>query len=853
MATRRPAAGLSFEEEHTAMVRPQYSWAFAGLFFALASGAALAQQASQPATSEPTSRPAGLPVSLAGFADEAKFFIYQNEERIVTIETHWNADGSVKSTHTIAMAGQSVTRNLEITPAGDGRWQHIAIDSAVGPVTLERDGSTATRTIKEKVDTLEMKAGTVLFENMTPALMSTVVRQYDAAQGGKQAASVFVVPSLVLEASLEREEPATRTIAGHETRFARYKFEIRGAEVHLWADESGKIFMADVPAQHAAYVREGYEALRNPAGTTAPASESQEITIENNVGVPMRDGLRLATDIYRPAGDGKFPVILIRTPYQKNMVELQGKYYARRGYVAAVQDCRGRFGSPGTWEPFMHEADDGYDAIEWLAAQPWSSGKVGMIGGSYLGWVQWWAASRNPPHLTTIVPNVAPPDPFYNIPYEYGSFFLLGSIWWADVLESEATGDLSGAAFSKIGEKKYGKLLSTLPVIDLDKTVLGKENVYWRKWIEHPTNDEFWAPANFLDRLAKTRIPVFHQSGWFDGDGIGSKLNYLKMRSFGHPQQKLILGPWGHTDTAARRIGDRDFGPTAIVDLQAAYLRWLDHWLKGTDNGIEKEPLVSLFVMGANCWLHGDVYPLPETRFEKWYLTSGGHANTSKGDGRLTTTAPAAKAPSDRYTYDPNDPTPLPDFFELTEEEEAQVRPAEEKHAEAEAHHEKVTQTRQDILVYVTEPLKEDLTIAGPVSAVLYASSSARDTDWFVRLMDVEPDGKIFPLVEGRLRARFRESMDKPQLLKPGEIYEFHLDLWQTGITFAAGHRVRIEVASASFPMFGRNLNTGGHNETETEFVTAEQTILHDAQYPSHVLLPVIPAEVVAKAKEAAK
>ena len=272
-------------------------------------------------------------------------------------------------------------------------------------------------------------------------------------------------------------------------------------------------------------------------------------------------------------------------------------YYARRGYAVAVQDVRGRFGSPGEWEPFVHEPDDGYDAVEWLAARPWSTGKVGMIGGSYVGWVQWWAASRKPPHLATIIPNVSPPDPFYNFPYDHGVFFLWGAIWWADVLATDATADLSGAALEKTLDREYGQLLRPLPVVERDKAVLGKENPVWRKWIDHPTDDDYWAKVRFLDKLAGVKIPVFHQSGWFDGDGIGSKLNYLAMAKHGQPYQKLVLGPWGHTDKATRSHGGRDFGPEAAPDLPRAYLRWFDKWLKGIDNGIDKEPLVSLFVM----------------------------------------------------------------------------------------------------------------------------------------------------------------------------------------------------------------------------------------------------------------
>jgi putative CocE/NonD family hydrolase len=297
-----------------------------------------------------------------------------------------------------------------------------------------------------------------------------------------------------------------------------------------------------------------------------------------------------------------------------------------------------------------------------------------------------------------------------------------------------------------------------------------------------------------------------------------------------------------------RTIGERDFGPEALRDLPHEYLRWFDFWLKGTDNGIAKEPLVSIFVMGANRWLNGPTYPLPETRFEKWYLAGAGKANTSTGDGKLVRELPADGAPSDQYAYDPADPTPDPDFpFDNDDDKDAKPKSSDELKKEAEARREKVTSARKDLLVYVTEPFKEAYTFAGPVSAVLYASSSARDTDWFVRLMEVDEKGKVFPLAEGKIRARFRRSTKAPEMLEPGKVYEYTLDLWQTGIRIPAGRRLRVEVASAAFPSFSRNLNTGGHNEKDTQYVTAEQSVYHSKEYPSHILLPMIPDKEPAK------
>ena len=790
--------------------------------------------------------PKGPPASLAGFEDEASFSLILNEERLAVMQSSWKKDGSFDSHATVTLAGQTVEVKTKITPDTDGRWTRIVIEAPVTTVTLLRDGAKVTRTMKDKTTTWETRQGVLLIENNSPALTSQSIRAYDRKKGGAQKFPVLVLPGQPIEVTIEAKETIQRTVAGKDLALTKFLFAAPGSDAYILADDTGKIYLMEVPAQKAAFVREGYESLRKAEITDKLLSAPQYQVQVEHVSVPMRDGIKLSADVYRPQGVDKAPVILVRTPYKKEMGELQARFYARRGYVFVVQDCRGRFDSGGVWEPFMNEAKDGYDTIEWLAQQPFANAKVGMIGGSYLGWVQWWAAGAHPPHLVTMIPNVAPPDPFYNVPYEYGTFFLWGAIWWADVVESGATADISGAAFSKIGDKKYSRLLRALPVVDLDKTVLGKENPYWRQWIQHPTNDSYWQRADFLDRLKDVNVPVFHQSGWFDGDGIGTKLNYLKMESYKHPYQKLTLGPWGHTDTAGRMIGDRDFTESAIVDLQRDYLRWFDHWLKGVDNGIDKEPLVSLFVMGSNKWLHGQTYPLEATQMQKLYLGSGGKANTEKGDGKLTFDLPAANAPVDKYAYNPGDPTPDPRFYEESEENEKKVRTADERKNERKQYHHQVTQERQDILVYQTEALTKPLTFAGPLSAVIYASSSARDTDWFVSLMEVNDKGEIFPLAQGKIRARFRKSMQTPELLKPDEVYEYTLDLWQTGITLPAGSKLRAEVASAAFPFFSRNLNTGGHNETETKYVTAQQTIYHSQKYPSHILLPVITQDVLA-------
>jgi putative CocE/NonD family hydrolase len=772
------------------------------------------------------------PVPISGFADQGTFHLYVQEARLGHLKSTWKADGSFQASMTISMAGQTVQHSYSITTDAAGLFQEIVQDiPSIGKMTTVRDGANITFTVKEKTFTATLKPDTLLFIGNAPPLASVAIRRYDQAKGGLQTFPMLSAPGTKVDARLERRDHVQRTVGGKEMTFTRYSLGFTGLEATLWTGPDHKIYLTEFPSQHATFVREGYEALRaEPAAEANISAPTFEVSVERNVSVPMRDGTKLAADLYRPVSKTKVPVIVVRTPYKKEMSELDGQYYAKRGYAFLIQDVRGRFASPGEWRPFFHEADDGYDTIEWAAQQSWCTGKAGMIGASYLGWVQWWAASRRPPHLATIIPNVAPPDPFYNIPYEYGAFFLTGAIWWADVLQTGATGDLSGAAMGRIADKKYTKILAALPVIELDKAVLGKENPYWREWIRHPNNDDFWAPANFLDRLKDVNIPVFHQSGWFDGDGIGSKLNYARMSAHNAANQKLVLGPWGHSPQAARVAFGRDFGADALLDLNREYVRWFDRWLKGIENRIEKEPLVSVFAMGSNKWLHGNSYPLPQTKFEPWYLDAA---------GKLTREAPGAQSVPDRYTYDPGDPTPSPDYYEDANDSKS-PRDAEAAKKKADGYHDELLKTRKDILTYTTEPFTKPYTFVGPVSMVLFASSSAVDTDWFATLYEYNEKGKYLRLGQGKIRARFRQSTSKPQPLKPGEIYEYTLDLWQTGITIPAGSRLRIEVASASFPLFSRNLNTGGHNEMETKYVAAEQTIFHDLSHPSRVILPMI-------------
>jgi uncharacterized protein len=803
----------------------------------------------------PPDPPHGIPATLAGVVDDASFDIFVAEERLGTATSAWSADGRFTACSTITVAGQTIETTLRVVPDHDGVWRLLEVVAPDGVRTSSRDGTTVTRVAhvadREQKSTYETPRGAVLFDDAAPALAAHAIRSYDRARGGAQALPLLVGGRPPVTLVLEATERVKWVVADRIIGVTRFRYAVPGTDLVVWGDDAGRALVVEASAQGARFVRDGYgpayaEASAH-AGVAADGDAPSvsrpafEVVVERGVRVPMRDGVALSTDLYRPAGVARAPVVLARTPYSRAMLELQGRFYARRGYTYAAQDCRGCFDSPGVWEPFVHEGHDGFDAIEWLASQAWADGKVGMIGPSYLASAQWLAAAERPPHLVTIVPNVSPSDPFLGVPYEYGAFALFGNLWWAEVLESRAAAELSGAALSRVSARRRLDALRALPVVDLDVAVLGSSNAPWRAWIAHPTADAFWAPASFLKRLADVDLPVFHQSGWHDDNGLGTKHNYLHMVALGRAHQKLTLGPWGHTDTATRVVGERDFGPHALVDLSREYLRWFDRWLKGVDNRIDREPLVSLFVMGADDWVHDATYPLERTTFRPLYLASGGCANTSRGDGRLTFERPLADAPPDRYVYDPGDPTPATRLYEEPAEHAARVRTADERRQVMHEHRRRVLEERADILVYDTGPLDAPLAFAGPLSAELYAATSARDADWFVTLSQVDADGAVTRLSRGVLRARYRDSFAKPEMVEPGRVYKYTVDCWHTAVRVPAGAHLRVEVASAAFPQFSRNLGTGGHDETESEWDVAQQTVFHDAARPSHVLLPVIP------------
>ena len=556
-------------------------------------------------------------------------------------------------------------------------------------------------------------------------------------------------------------------------------------------------------------------------GPTAAASPSQPMKIEFNRRVHMRDGVELSADVYRPDAAGRFPVIINRTPYTKANAALLniGKYFVSHGYVFVAMDVRGRGDSDGQFAPYVNDGQDGYDAIEWCAAQEWSTGKVGTLGGSYNGRIQWLAAVKQPPHLTAMIVLVSPSDPFVEWPT--GQPLPMDISWYHFT---------SGHVSQNMEAVDWKKLYSHLPLLTMDEA-MGRPNPHWRGEVEHSKLDSWWEPFRYQNKYNQVRVPVLGISGWYDDEQVGTPLNFIGMTSKGVDEkirrsQKLMMGPWPHAINSTAKLGQVDFGSTAVIDMNGAWLRWFDYWLKGIDNGVMNEPPVRIFVMGQNAWRDENEWPIARTKWTKYYLHSNGHANTLSGDGTLSAAEPATE-PSDSYTYDPANPATC-----ITDASFAQIGGPDDY---------REIEQRKDVLVYTSELLTEDLEVCGPIRVKLSAASSAQDTDFMAKLIDVWPNGFAQRLTDGMVRARFRAGMDKPSLIEPGHVYDYDLDLWNTCQLYKKGHRIRLEIASSAFPKYDRNLNTGEQLGTSARMRVAEQKIYHNREHPTYVLLPIVP------------
>ncbi len=554
--------------------------------------------------------------------------------------------------------------------------------------------------------------------------------------------------------------------------------------------------------------------------------------VSHNIMVPMRDGTLLSTDIYVPAGGGQYPAILIRDPYGNgSSAEAweEGLRWAKRGYAYVHQNVRGRFDSEGSWYPYINEANDGHDTQNWVSEQPWSDGQVGTYGKSYLATTQWKGAEFRSPSLKAMSPRMTPFNYYFDTAYPGGALALGSRIGWASGM---------GGRTGQAGNPNWDQVLMHLPLLTMGAAT-SQDNPWWRDFVNHPVYDAYWQVLDSEARLPDFDVPSYNMGGWYDVFLAGTLVSYTGMVNKGRSEharnnQKLLIGPWSHAgSTSVFEYAGIDFGPQADVDYDSLHVKWFDALLKGEDNGFLEESPVTLFIMGENKWHHENEWPLARTQYTNYYFHSGGDANSSSGDGVLSTQEPGRSEPVDEYVYDPRDPVPTNGGNLMF----GPTPPGPFDHAEIE--------TRDDVLVYSTPPLTQDVQVTGPVTVTLYAATSARDTDFTAKLVDVHPDGKVINLADGILRGRYHDnprSFTKVDFLTPGTVYQFDIDLWATGNLFLEGHQIRVEISSSNFPKYDRNLNTGNPQpQLETEIITANQTIYHNAEYPSHITLPVIP------------
>jgi uncharacterized protein len=556
------------------------------------------------------------------------------------------------------------------------------------------------------------------------------------------------------------------------------------------------------------------------------------VRVLNDVPVPMRDGISLSADIYLPAGEpGPFPVILSRTPYDNNTLVDMGFFWAQHGYVSVAQDVRGRYDSLGDFVPWDNETEDGYDTIEWIGQQPWCDGNVGMSGSSYLGQVQWQAGMTGHPLLKALVPRVMGNNLWDSPHYQGGAFGLgVNAVWgWRTMART----------MQRLDKIDWRAVLRTLPLRKMDE-VSGKRHPAFGTWLDNHDYGDYWRATAPDEHFSDYTVPILQVCGWFDLYAGGMMANFVGLREqagteHARANQQMIMGPWthpqaGNTPPGTTNAGDRDFGVHSLLDTRAIELAWFDHWLKGIPNDAEKAAPLKIFVMGANYWRDEQEWPLARTVWTPFYLRSGGNANTLHGDGWLST-APADMEPADEYDYDPLNPCPTNGGCNCCNPEVIPWGVFDQRDVEM----------RDDVLVYTTPPLEHDLEVTGPVPARIFASTDGPDTDFTAKLVDVFPDGTAWNVCDGILRGRYRNGRGPAELLTPGEVYEFAIDLWVTSNVFRKGHSIRLEISSSNFPRFDRNLNTGRPIADDDQPRVAHQTVYHEADYASHVLLPVIP------------
>lgn len=664
----------------------------------------------------------------------------------------------------------------------EGQGKKVTLKYAAKKITVTQDGKSSDVPVAEEP--------ALLFSNTTPATLRAIP---DLISAGKSKVKMMIVDAgALLDAELSKAAPIM--FQGQEV--SQYTLKFAGLSISVAVDpKTGDAVGMYVPAQKFGAHAKGFEnVFVDPVDKyTELSASTHKPLITRGVKMTTRDGATLVMDIARPAEEGKYPVILQRTPYGRALSFFDGEWWAKRGYVYIAQDVRGKSDSTGEWDPFMNERRDGKDTLDWIVAQPWSDGKVGMIGASYAGMVQWQAAAELHPALKCIIPQVSPPDPMRNIPYYNGAPFLASSLWWANIVKSKV------ADMTQVSAKPdYSKML-VMPITKADDQFFGKNIPFVDKWWSRYRYSD-WNGANFNADMPKINIPALMISGWWDGDAIGTRLNWEIMRTQSKPNQWLLYGPWAHGFNAATKFADVEYGPSSLLELNSVYLRWFDTWLKGKEVGLEKMPKARWFVTGANKWQSGSGWPSPEAKPVTYHLAKGGKLAAKPGSGSFA------------VVFDPN------------EAKEAIKKTAKNDIVPS-------TKVKLDLkskteAVLMTEAFTSDTTLGGPCSLNIEFSSSVRDCDFAVLLVDVDAKGVArFINLPGILRTSYRDMMNGPKPLTPGKKTTCTVVMNDFAHQFKKGHKLGIVVACGGFPNISQNPGTGEPPAVAKKVLKSVQTI----------------------------
>ncbi len=756
-------------------------------------------------------------VATSVFADPTVFVISQGGTKIGENVFDLKADGSFTSATKIEVMGVSIVSNL------NGKFQKEKLmeyeltqkQPQVDLKLVHKSGESSAVLNGKAQPSVKVTLGARHFGNYHPGMSRSMFVGLPTNVAGPQKVKISILDSggAEIEVTITPKSPRKIKKNGVEVSIRPFAVQLGPTEVEFVVNEAGEVVAENVAAQKVGFIAKGYEeAFIDPVSRYRELSQPiYDARLEKGVRVAMRDGVELVHDVAMPSKPGRYPTILVRTPYGRAGNMLGAEWWAKRGYVYVVQDCRGRHDSDGAWDPMVPERRDGKDTIDWIASQPWSDGKVGMIGGSYSGYVQWAAAVERPAALKCIIPQVSPPDAMRNIPFDNGVFMLLPNLWWANLVRDKVS--VMARATQPL---PHPEKLLTLPLSKVDDAVLGVNVPFFDNWLKREGMNAWRGGFDIISELKNTQVPALHISGWWDGDGIGTKINWATLRAAGKKNQWLIYGPWSHAFNTSTRFGDVDYGPTSVLELDSVYLRWFDTWLKGREVGWNKVPKVQAFVTGANKWAHLGDWPAKESKQKTLYFANGKDLVDAPSNSKVV-----------KYVYDPRKVS-LPNLKDRNMMEGGSTVVD-------------LKDFKGDGLVYRSAPMGSATTAMGPISVDLYFSTNVVATDFFAFFIDIDPKGVARLLGQpGKIDVRYMSGLDKPRLITPGKTYRARIDLWDTAHQFKKGHRIAVVLNSQMFPAYARNLNTGEPVYSATKIKVATQSIFQDKKRPSSLSFRVL-------------